>query len=208
VKKFTPKTPLNTPVPQIHLNGASPEQATQEENYIPALLSPFSMSMALHESLTGSAPAPAPVPRPRRSLGRRMSPMDPRRESVDLHASFVSQLQSADASFDLLNDRISFFGNDALLSFGDEDFDLKKEEENLDALAEVASKEIASLDQDTPVFPPKPSTPPPSTILSDVEAPELDFDCSKIKATSSTRASPCSNLSAGLDGMCFRILMG
>jgi hypothetical protein len=35
---------------------------------------------------------------------------DPRRASVDLQTSFSIHLQSADMSFDLLNDKISFFG--------------------------------------------------------------------------------------------------
>ncbi|CDO69720.1 hypothetical protein BN946_scf184687.g5 [Trametes cinnabarina] len=40
-----------------------------------------------------------------------LSPDDPRRTSVDLYSSFHLQMQSADMSFDLLNDKISFLGN-------------------------------------------------------------------------------------------------
>ncbi|KAH9902706.1 hypothetical protein C8Q73DRAFT_16825 [Cubamyces lactineus] len=39
-----------------------------------------------------------------------LSPDDPRRASVDLYSSFHLQMQSAEMSFDLLNDKISFLG--------------------------------------------------------------------------------------------------
>ena len=39
-----------------------------------------------------------------------LSPDDPRRTSVDLYSSFHLQMQSAEMSFDLLNDKISFLG--------------------------------------------------------------------------------------------------
>ena len=60
------------------------------------------------------------------------SPNDPRRASVDLQFSFSLQLQSSDLSFDLMNDKISFFsqGQDSFWSGADEDdtMDLAKEE--------------------------------------------------------------------------------
>lgn len=57
-----------------------------------------------------------------------------RRNSVDLHSSFNLQLNCPDASFDLLNDRVSFFGGDAFVIDTD-DFDMQAEEEMMEALA-------------------------------------------------------------------------
>ena len=47
---------------------------------------------------------------------------DPRRTSVDLYSSFHLQMQSEEMSFDLLNDKISFFGHgqDSFWSAGDD----------------------------------------------------------------------------------------
>ncbi|KAH7911671.1 hypothetical protein BJ138DRAFT_1149973 [Hygrophoropsis aurantiaca] len=64
-----------------------------------------------------------------------LSSLDPRRTSVDLHSSFNWQLQCPEASFDLLNDRISFFGQDSFLNDVD-DFDMQAEEAMMMALAE------------------------------------------------------------------------
>ncbi|TBU45727.1 hypothetical protein BD309DRAFT_1008463 [Dichomitus squalens] len=59
--------------------------------------------------------------RPTSSLTQ-LSPDDPRRTSVDLYSSFHLQMQSAEMSFDLLNDKISFFGHgqDSFWSAGDD----------------------------------------------------------------------------------------
>ncbi|PIL35499.1 hypothetical protein GSI_02227 [Ganoderma sinense ZZ0214-1] len=51
-----------------------------------------------------------------------LPPDDPRRTSVDLYSSFHLQMQSEEMSFDLLNDKISFFGHgqDSLWAAGDD----------------------------------------------------------------------------------------
>ncbi|TFK36894.1 hypothetical protein BDQ12DRAFT_736632 [Crucibulum laeve] len=66
------------------------------------------------------------------------------RHSIDLHTSFQLQLQSSDSTFDLLNDKISFFdaksGMDSFLNALEEEdsFDMELEKENM----ELALKEI------------------------------------------------------------------
>ncbi|TCD64015.1 hypothetical protein EIP91_004683 [Steccherinum ochraceum] len=72
---------------------------------------------------------------------RRLSPTtsatDPRRASVDLQSSFRLQLQNAEMSFDLLNDKISFLGHDSFWTGADDDsVDYKKEEQAMMAIAE------------------------------------------------------------------------
>ncbi|GLB35966.1 hypothetical protein LshimejAT787_0302540 [Lyophyllum shimeji] len=75
------------------------------------------------------------------------SAQDPNRRSVDLYASFHLQLQSEEASFDLLNDKISFFasasGTDSFLNAIDEDdsFDMAVEEKNLQRAVETMRQE-------------------------------------------------------------------
>lgn len=51
-----------------------------------------------------------------------LPPDDPRRTSVDLYSSFHLQMQSEEMSFDLLNDKISFFGHgqDSFWAAGDD----------------------------------------------------------------------------------------
>ncbi|KAI0080972.1 hypothetical protein K474DRAFT_49460 [Panus rudis PR-1116 ss-1] len=69
------------------------------------------------------------------------SAADPRRTSVDLQSSFRMQLQSPEMSFDLLNDKISFLGQDSFWTGGDDDtLDLKKEEAKMLAIAEQFEK--------------------------------------------------------------------
>ena len=73
-------------------------------------------------------------PRPRARAHTTSSPgTDLRRVSVDLQSSFDMQLQCPEASFDLLNDRISFFGGDLMIDT--DDFDMQAEEEIMEALA-------------------------------------------------------------------------
>lgn len=72
---------------------------------------------------------------------RRLSPStsatDPRRASVDLQSSFRLQLQNADMSFDLLNDKISFLGHDSFWTGADDDsVDYRKEEQMMMTIAE------------------------------------------------------------------------
>lgn len=72
-------------------------------------------------------------PRPRARAHTTSSPgTDLRRVSVDLQSSFDMQLQCPEASFDLLNDRISFGGD---LMIDADDFDMRAEEEIMEALA-------------------------------------------------------------------------
>ncbi|KAG2355941.1 hypothetical protein BDR07DRAFT_488877 [Suillus spraguei] len=88
-------------------------------------------SASSHDTLT----APTARPRLRARAHTTSSPsFNPRRNSVDLHSSFNLQLNCPDASFDLLNDRISFFGGDAF-AIDIDDFDLHAEEEMMEALA-------------------------------------------------------------------------
>ncbi|KAG1841006.1 hypothetical protein DFJ58DRAFT_78968 [Suillus subalutaceus] len=84
-----------------------------------------------HDTLT----VPPARPRLRARASTTSSPsFNPRRNSVDLHSSFNLQLNCPDASFDLLNDRISFFGGDAF-AIDTDDFDMQAEEEIMEALA-------------------------------------------------------------------------
>lgn len=69
---------------------------------------------------------------------------DANRHSIDLHHSFQLHLQSEETSFDLLNDRVSFFatGSDAESFFGDDSFDMATEEHNMEkALEKIKAEE-------------------------------------------------------------------
>ncbi|KIK96434.1 hypothetical protein PAXRUDRAFT_309706 [Paxillus rubicundulus Ve08.2h10] len=73
-----------------------------------------------------------PRPRPR----SRTTTAAFHRSSVDLHSSFNWQLQCPEASFDLINDRISFFGGESfMLDTADDDLDMQAEEEMMNVLA-------------------------------------------------------------------------
>ena len=72
-----------------------------------------------------------------------LSPDDPRRASVDLYSSFHLQMQSAEMSFDLLNDKISFLGGaggqDSFWAAGDDadamfEFDEERRENKAEAV--------------------------------------------------------------------------
>jgi hypothetical protein len=87
---------------------------------------------------------------------------DANRHSVDLHFSFQLQLQSEDTSFDLLNDRVSFFAPDAESFFGDDSFDMGIEEANMEkALEKIKSEEKAV----------KVKTPSPGKQLASADSP-------------------------------------
>jgi hypothetical protein len=93
-----------------------------------------------HDILT----APTARPRLRARAHTTSSPsFNPRRNSVDLHSSFNLQLNCPDASFDLLNDRISFFGGDAF-AIDTDDFDMHAEEEMMEALAKRLNEKNAA----------------------------------------------------------------
>lgn len=93
------------------------------------------------------------------SMRSHFSPDDPRRASVDLQSSFHLQMQSAEMSFDLLNDKVSFFGNgqDSFWSGGDDTLDFSEicvppaMKAKLEALVPVA---IAPPETSQPVFSP------------------------------------------------------
>lgn len=76
---------------------------------------------------------------------------DPNRRSIDLYSSFQLQLQSEDASFDLLNDKISFLasgsGMDSYMNAmeGDDSFDMDIEEANMESALEKMKLEDAAI---------------------------------------------------------------
>jgi len=125
------------------------------------------------DSSRGSPSAPAP----RRLFGthlspspsistlatRRLSPTtsaaDPRRTSVDLQSSFRLQLQNADMSFDLLNDKISFLSHDSFWAGTDDDsVDFKKEELAMLAIAEECEPQPIPEQNDVPLSAPTQSS--------------------------------------------------
>ncbi|KAI6042494.1 hypothetical protein EDC04DRAFT_959618 [Pisolithus marmoratus] len=108
---------------------------------------PHSVTKPLLES-TAEDPAflsVEPRPRPRPGATSNLGTNNVRC-SIDLQSSFNWQLQCPDASFDLLNDRISFFGGDSfMLSTDGDEFDASAKEEMREALTkrqrEKAAKE-------------------------------------------------------------------
>ncbi|KAI6125093.1 hypothetical protein EDD16DRAFT_1826633 [Pisolithus croceorrhizus] len=111
--------------------------------------SPSSVTQSLPESTAADAtedPAFLSVgPQPRlRSKAASNQETNPIRCSVDLQSSFNWQLQCPDASFDLLNDRISFFGGDSfMLSTDGDEFDVSAKEEMREALAKRQREKTA-----------------------------------------------------------------
>ncbi|KAF9243535.1 hypothetical protein BU15DRAFT_72199 [Melanogaster broomeanus] len=100
------------------------------------LPSPTSPSKDLPSSHTNNTSPSAflsarPRPRPR----SKTTTVAFSRSSVDLHSSFNWQLQCPEASFDLINDRISFFGGDSFVLDTMDDFEMQAEEEMMEALA-------------------------------------------------------------------------
>lgn len=93
-----------------------------------------------HDTLT----TPTARPRLRARAHTTSSPsFNTHRNSVDLYSSFNLQLNCPDASFDLLNDRISFFGGDAF-AIDTDDFDMHAEEEMMEALAKRIKEKDAT----------------------------------------------------------------
>ena len=114
--------PLSSFVNDINAEGVSFSQSK-----LPKSLPEIKVSSPQSPVDTGcSSPDVPPTPRPR--LTTNASPND--RLSLDLHASFQLQFDSGDASFDLLNDKISFFGNSRDFSGDDDDEDEAEDEEN------------------------------------------------------------------------------
>ncbi|KAG6331537.1 hypothetical protein ID866_7547, partial [Astraeus odoratus] len=103
--------------------------------------SPSSLDKELPQDITenpaflSAAPRPRPRSKTLSSSGEGEPSQDPNRLSVDLHSSFNWQLQCPEASFDLLNDRISFFGGDSFVLGADfDEFDAHAREEMMEAL--------------------------------------------------------------------------
>lgn len=89
------------------------------------------------------------------------------RHSIDLCSALQLHLQSEESSFDLLNDRVSFFGpgSDAESFFGDDSFDMGIEEANMEkALEKIRSDEKAE----------KQNTPSRGIFLAAVDSPLTD----------------------------------
>lgn len=100
--------PSRAPLPDIQVS--SPEAA------------PFSAEFSdVLDSADVDCGLGLPIARPRRKGGLSSSTKD--RLSLDLHASFQMQFDADDTSFDLLNDKISFFasGRELDIASGDED---------------------------------------------------------------------------------------
>ncbi|KAJ6621122.1 hypothetical protein B0H10DRAFT_2215387 [Mycena sp. CBHHK59/15] len=76
--------------------------------------------MAFPTPSEASSSLPVPTARPRPPSASAMSLQHMDRLSVDLHSSFALHINSPETSFDLLNDKISFFGQD-----GEETFDME-----------------------------------------------------------------------------------
>ncbi|KAF8839646.1 hypothetical protein BDN67DRAFT_1012158 [Paxillus ammoniavirescens] len=110
---ITPPSPpsLSKDLPSSHLSNTPP-----------------STSSAADDSALLSA---RPRPRPR----SRTTTAAFHRSSVDLHSSFNWQLQCPEASFDLINDRISFFGGESFMLDTADDLDMQAEEEMMNVLA-------------------------------------------------------------------------
>jgi len=169
-------TSFASPSPRSRLLSLPPDTTLQEESLsIPAphiIISsadPLSSSVATlnldpptgtlitdtARPFDNTPPEDSHLPRLRPCLPSTSS-RDPNRHSIDLYSSFQLQLQSEETSFDLLNDRISFFapGNDAESFFGDDSFDMAVEESNMEkALEKIKSEEKAV----------KPKSPSPAT---------------------------------------------
>ena len=96
----------SSPFPEI--NVCAPETPILEEFDVPTS---FNLGRELQDDHDDEDEAPLTVAhlRPTSTLTQ-LAPDDPRRTSVDLYSSFHLQMQSAEMSFDLLNDKISFFG--------------------------------------------------------------------------------------------------
>lgn len=116
---------------------SSPTGTYEESNSLTDLVLPTSSESPTDRMFTSSnANMPPPTRRP--LLRTRVANDDPRRASVDLQTSFCMQMQSAELSFDLLNDRISFQAGDSMWVAGDD------EDEVFDMAAEMKKMEAAA----------------------------------------------------------------
>ncbi|KAI0925684.1 hypothetical protein AcV5_008355 [Taiwanofungus camphoratus] len=130
-------TSLSPEFPQIRVCSPPPSDSS-------AVTIALQPSPPTNRLTAGSAPTLRPP------SATQISVDDPRRTSVDLHTSFSLHMQSAEMSFDLLNDKIPFLGS-AQDSFwagiDDADFDMEAEEKNMETIVkEYASPEAVQLD--------------------------------------------------------------
>lgn len=116
---------------------SSPTGTYEESNSLTDMVLPPS-SESPTDRLFASSNVDVPPPTRRPLLKTRVANDDPRRASVDLQASFSMQMQSAEMSFDLLNDRISFQAGDSMWVGGDD------EDEAFDMAAEMKKMEAAA----------------------------------------------------------------
>jgi hypothetical protein len=128
-----PRTPLVTDLlTETHFSEAitppSPPSPSKDLPSSHVSNTPPSTSSAADDSALLSA---RPRPRPR----SRTTTAAFHRSSVDLHSSFNWQLQCPEASFDLINDRISFFGGESFMLDTADDLDMQAEEEMMNVLA-------------------------------------------------------------------------
>ncbi|KAI1796888.1 hypothetical protein LXA43DRAFT_492174 [Ganoderma leucocontextum] len=105
----------SSPFPEI--NVCAPETPNMEQFDVPRD----------HEHAGSSTMVPPSHLRPTSRLTQ-LPPDDPRRTSVDLYSSFHFQMQSEEMSFDLLNDKISFFGHgqDSFWAAGDDTMEFEE----------------------------------------------------------------------------------
>lgn len=121
---------------------ASPaEKHTPEKNDTNPQITISSPNSPDVSAATNEIPSPTTprAPARRRESQTSTSSFDPRRVSVDLQSSFSTYFACPESSFDLLNDKISFFNHDSFLnqleSFTDESAtDFAKEEEEMEEL--------------------------------------------------------------------------
>lgn len=122
------------------LNLATPTGTLLTDTSLPVVVSP-PPSNSMQDVL--------PVPSLDRSRLRPNPPpsVNPNRCSVDLQSSFQLQLESADATFDLLNDKISFLGSkNGMESFfdaseGEDSFDMSAEQRKMESVLKSMKNE-------------------------------------------------------------------
>ena len=115
--------PSYTDVPEVRVNDEAVPQSTSisanslgdsSKSFVPYTLN---QSMPAETLVTGTLPSSlvVPAPCPAQPRTRHLSPMSPadnaNRYSVDLQTSFQIHFPSHDTTFDLLKDKISFFGS-------------------------------------------------------------------------------------------------
>ncbi|KAH7884341.1 hypothetical protein F5I97DRAFT_2074713 [Phlebopus sp. FC_14] len=133
------------------LSETCPPESTTSLASVPQDLPAVQDSQPLGPSIEDDPTYLSARPRPRlrsKTVSATTPSFDAHRSSVDLQISFNWQLQCPEASFDLLNDRVSFFGGDSFLADTTDDFDAKAEEEMMEALARRLREKEAAVIKD------------------------------------------------------------